>query len=90
MRFLPVAVLGAAELFVFVDFWVFALDVFVLRGGRRRRDAFAFVVLGRELRKAPRTSSSGSWAFTISRPQVKATIAERIMKFLDLICTSSD
>jgi len=64
--------------------------LFVLRGGRRRRDALAFVVLGRELRKAPRTSSSGSWALTTSRPQVKATIANRNKKFLDLICTSSD
>ena len=46
--------------------------LFVLRGGLRLRDAFVFVVLGRELRKAPRTSSSGPCALTISRPQVES------------------
>jgi hypothetical protein len=59
--------------------------LFVLRGGLRLRDAFVFVVFGRVLRNAPRTSSSGSCALTIKRPHAKATMASSMMKLLDLI-----
>jgi hypothetical protein len=64
--------------------------LFVLRGGLGLRLAFVFVVFGRVLRKAPRTSSSGSCALTIKRPHAKATTGSSMIKLLDLIYGSSD
>jgi hypothetical protein len=85
--------LFALATFVLPVFAFFAMVdealLFVLRGGLRLRDAFVFVVFGRVLRKAPRTSSSGSCAFTINSPPASATIANSVMKLLDLIYSSS-
>jgi hypothetical protein len=63
--------------------------LFVLRGGRRTRLAFVFVVFGLVLRNAPRTSSSGSWALTIKKPQATATINNNMIRLLDFIYISS-
>ena len=54
---------------------------------RRRAGAFAFVVFGRVLRKAPRTSSSpGSCALTTNIPTATATRTKPMAKHLNLIC----
>jgi len=89
-----------ADLFLFPEFFTIAplefvflflgapddeLPVFVLRGRCLREGAFALVVFGRELRNAPRTSSSGSCALTTNRPKASATTANNMMKIFDLI-----
>jgi len=75
-------------LFVFFALFVLLLpvdDVFVLRGARRRRaGAFVFVVFGRVLRKAPRTSSS-CCAPTIMNPQTNAIAISGMTKILNFI-----
>src|SRR5437870_1989228 len=58
---------------------------FVLRGLCRRDGAFGLVVFGRELRNAPLTSSSGSCALTIKRPQARAITVKPSIKLFDLI-----
>jgi hypothetical protein len=81
------------ELFLFpvrlalpaVEFVFFGVDEFVVRVRRRRDGALLFVVLGRVLIKAPRTSSSGSWAVTIKTPQARAIRLSNMMKGFDLI-----
>jgi hypothetical protein len=89
--FAPTFALATFVLAVFVFFTpVDPALLFVLRVGLRLRVALVFVVFGRVLRKAPRTSSSGSWALTIKRPQAKAAMASNVMKLLDLIYSSSD
>src|SRR6266849_548069 len=60
------------------------LAVVVLRGLCRREGAFVFVVLGRVLKNAPRTSSSGSCALTANKPQARATTARIRTKGFDL------
>jgi|ERR1041385_5179962 hypothetical protein len=66
----------------------FAVDdeplVLVRRGGRRRRGAFAFVVFGRELRKAPRTSSS-CCALTMTRPPTNSANAKSVIEIFGII-----
>jgi hypothetical protein len=81
--------LAGLPVFVLVAVFDDAL-LFELRGGLRLRVAFEFVVFGRELRNAPRTSSSGSCALTIRRPQVKATIANNMIRLFDFIWGSSE
>jgi hypothetical protein len=55
-----------------------------LRGGRRRREAFAFVVFGRELKNAPRTSSS-CCALTMTRPPMNSVSAKIMIKVFEII-----
>ena len=63
------------------------VDVLVLRGGGRcrRTGALVFVVLGRELRNTPRTSSSDCWALAIRKAPANASAANGAIKILDFI-----
>ena len=83
------AAVASLRLAFFDPFAFFAVVdtlLFVLRGGRRclRTGAFEFVVFGRVLRKAPRTSSS-CCALTINKTQPNVTAANGMIKSLDFI-----
>jgi|SRR6266850_1440888 len=73
--------LAAVEL----AFFEVADDELVLRIRRRRDAALLFVVLGRVLRNAPRTSSSGSCAVTSKTPHAREIKLSNMMKGFDLI-----
>jgi hypothetical protein len=84
---------GVTEAFLFpaplalaaIEFAFFGADEFVLRILRRRAEALLVVVFGRVLIKAPRTSSSGSWAVTIKTPAISEIKLSNMMKGFDLI-----
>jgi hypothetical protein len=87
------ASLCVTELFLFavrlafaaVEFAFFEVADDELRIRRRRDAALLFVVLGRVLRNAPRTSSSGSCAVTSKTPHARETKLSNMMKGFDLI-----
>src|SRR5581483_6895025 len=90
-EFLLALAVVAAPLFTFFAVLAFfALtddeELFVLRGGQRcrRAGAFAFVVFGRVLRNAPRTSSS-CWALAINKTQPTITAANGTINSFDFI-----
>jgi hypothetical protein len=66
-------------------FFEVADDELVLRVRRRRDAALLLVVLGRVLRNAPRTSSSGSCAVTSNTPHAREIKLNNTMKGFDLI-----
>jgi hypothetical protein len=75
--------------FAAVEFAFFEVADDELRIRRRRDAALLFVVLGRVLRNAPRTSWSGSWAVTMKTPQARAIKLRNMMKGFDLIFENS-
>jgi hypothetical protein len=79
-----IAVLALRELF---EFRPAIEELLVFRCGGRRRcaGALAFVVLGRLLRNAPRTSSSDCCARAIRKPHPNATTINGMIKILDFI-----
>jgi|SRR5882724_8031651 len=94
------ASLCVTELFLFpvrlapatVEFAFFEVaddDELVLRIRRRRDGALLFVVLGRVLRNAPRTSSPGSCAVTSKTPHAREIKLSNMMKGFDLIFENS-